>query len=185
MNQILPISANILGFSGSIGSGKSTLSVELAGRINYKYASFGNYVRKIATRMGCIDPSRAQLQGIGETLVENGARKFCISVLQDAEWLQGEGLIVDGIRHLDTLELISKICQPQKMFLIYITVDEGIRRERLISRGRDNELASTLKHSTELQAKEILRSKADLVIDGSKKVDDNLQRIIAWLATKI
>jgi len=183
--QFIPMSAHILGFSGSIGSGKSTLSIELAGRINYKYASFGNYVRKAATQMGYIDPSRAQLQEIGEMLVENGDRKFCLSVLRDAEWLQGEGLIVDGIRHLDILELQSDICQPQKVFLIYMTVDEDVRRARLISRGRDKELTSALKHSTELQVKEILRSKADLVIDGSKMVNNNLQHIIAWLATKL
>ncbi len=176
--------SHLLAFSGSIGSGKSALSTELAKVLNYKYASFGDYVRKVATRTGYINASRTQLQEVGEMLVENGSERFCQAVLQDAEWSQGEGLIVDGIRHLQILETLSEICFPQKLFLIYIAIDENIRKERIMSRGRDNESASSMKHSTELQVKESLRLKADLIVDGSEKVENNTGLIIEWLRTK-
>ena len=171
------MSNNILGFSGSIGSGKSTLSAELAKTLKYKYASFGMYVRKLAVNLGYIDASRSQLQEIGEALVRTEARSFCQSVLQAAEWSQGEGLIIDGIRHLHIWKILHHICAPQKLFLIYILVDENIRRERVISRDRDKEFTSAMRHSTELQVKEILRLKADLLVDGNETVEKNIELI--------
>jgi dephospho-CoA kinase len=178
------MSANILGFSGSIGSGKSTLSTELSKVLNYRYASFGNYVRKTATKMGYMAASRTQLQEVGEMLVRNDAWSFCQSVLQDAEWTQGEGLIIDGIRHLNILKILREICSPQKLFLIYIAVDENIRQERVVGRGRDKELVLAMKHSTELQVKEILRLQADLILDGSETIKNNTQLISEWFRTK-
>jgi dephospho-CoA kinase len=173
----------ILGFSGSIGSGKSTLSTELSKVLNYRYASFGNYVRKMATKMGYMAASRTQLQDIGEMLVGNDALSFCQSVLQDADWTQGEGLIIDGIRHLHIWEILHEICSHQKLFLIYIAVDENIRIERIKSRGGNEGLTSTMRHSTELQVREILRLRADLIVDGSEMVEKNIQLICKWLKT--
>jgi dephospho-CoA kinase len=178
------MSANILGFSGSIGSGKSTISTELSTVLNYRYASFGNFVRKIATKMGYMAASRTQLQEVGEMLVGNDARSFCQSVLNDAEWIQGEGLVIDGIRHLHILEILCEICVPQKLLLIYVAVDENIRRERVMGRGTDSESALLTKHSTELQVNEVLRLRADLIVDGSKTVENNMQLMSQWLRTK-
>jgi dephospho-CoA kinase len=158
--------------------------MKLATILNYKYASFGNYVRKVATRIGYVDPTRAQLQEVGERLVKDEAQSFCQSVLRDAEWFQGEGLIIDGIRHLHILEILREICFPQKFFLIYMAVDESIRQERVISRGRDRELTLAIKHSTELQVEEVLRLRADLIVDGSRTVENNVQLISQWLYTK-
>lgn len=172
----------ILAFSGSIGSGKSTLSMELAGKLNYKYASFGRYVRELAVSIGYVKPHRAQLQEIGKMLVENDAKSFCLSVLQSAGWTLGEGLIIDGIRHLSIFELLGDICYPQELLLIYITVDEKTRMKRVIARGKDKELISIMNHSTETDVHQILKSKADLIVDGEESIERNIQNIITWLA---
>lgn len=172
---------SILAFCGAIGSGKSTISLELAALLKYKYASFGNYVRNYANQMGYNEPTREQLQAFGEMLVTARKEEFCLSVLEDAKWSKGEGLIVDGIRHLSILNTLENICFPQKLFLIYVTIDKSIRTIRLIQRGRDKEALLSDHHSTELQVHELLKTKANLIIDGGNSIIENINQIINWL----
>jgi dephospho-CoA kinase len=175
---------DVLAVSGSIGSGKSTLSKELSKVRNCKYASFGDYVRKKAVTMGYVEASRTQLQKVGEVLVENGIRDFCLSVLQDSMWQLGEELIVDGVRHLEALETLKEIIFPQNLFLVYITLDEKTRVERLTSRDKDKNSHNSEKHSTEIQVPDILRTRADILINGSETVANNIDKIIQLLKSK-
>lgn len=169
---------NIYAFSGSIGSGKSTLSFRLSKELNCKYASFGDYVRKQAIMVGISNPTRAQLQEIGERLISNGVKDFCQAVLQDIGWESGKPLVIDGVRHFDVLENLSKIFYPHKLFLIYLEVDEKTRIDRLVGRGRDEILQEEAEHSTEIEVRETLREKADCVVNSSFGVEDNIQSIL-------
>ena len=42
----------VIGFAGRIGSGKSTLSSEVAERLGWRRASFGDYLRTVAKSSG-------------------------------------------------------------------------------------------------------------------------------------
>lgn len=169
---------SIFAFSGSIGSGKSTLSVELSKKISCKYASFGNYVRKQAISNGYANPTRAYLQEIGEGLVINGIKDFCEAVVVDSGWQRGESLVVDGVRHLDALENLRSIFYPQKLYLIYLEIDEKTRVERLSSRDKDDVEVDQNGHSTEVQVGRVLKEKADFIIDASDTVINNIRIIL-------
>ena len=69
-----------LGFSGKIGSGKTTISEYVANLLSWPKVSFGDYVREIA-RQQKTDLSRSALQTIGASLVEQDCEGFCRSVL--------------------------------------------------------------------------------------------------------
>jgi cytidylate kinase len=63
----------IIGLSGQVGSGKSTLAWFLADRLNGETASFGDFVRHLASMQG-LSPERRSLQEIGEAAVRGGSK---------------------------------------------------------------------------------------------------------------
>lgn len=153
----------IIAISSKIGAGKSTLAYELSRTFGIPRISFGNHVRSIARQRG-LRESRRVLQEIGQSLVEADAAGFTRSVLS-ALWKKGA--VVDGIRHLQVLHAIREIVAPLPVFLVYVYVDEPIRRERLAQRGmRPEEIEAADSHSTEQQVQQTLRKAAALHVNG-------------------
>ncbi|MCL7451691.1 MAG: AAA family ATPase, partial [Anaerolineae bacterium] len=125
----------VLAFSGSIGSGKTTITEAVAKSLGWKLASFGRVVRKEARQRGLDPESRETLQLLGSELIEEGWEGFCQAVLVDAGWKQGEGLLVDGIRHIEALEMLRILVQPLRLFLIHVHVKACMREKRLFNRN--------------------------------------------------
>jgi dephospho-CoA kinase len=123
----------VLAFSGSIGSGKSTLSLSVAKALNWPYVSFGNHVRTVALLRG-LGESREVLQEVGESLIQEGWEQFCKSVLAQTTWEPGEPLVVDGIRHVEAVETLQLLIVPSELLLIHITLNEPTRKARLYKR---------------------------------------------------
>ena len=98
----------IVAFAGRIGAGKSSISQVLAGDLRWKFAHFGTFVRKTASKRG-LDVSRESLQAVGEELEATDAEAFCRAVLDDAGWNLGEPAVVDGIRHVRILETLGSL----------------------------------------------------------------------------
>ena len=176
----------VLAFSGSIGSGKSTLSLSLAQALNWPYVSFGNYVRSVALlrRLG---ESREILQEVGESLIQEGWEQFCKSVLAQATWKPGEPLVVDGIRHIEALEMLRLLVVPSELLLIHIMVNELTRQARLDKRSPDDyaKMERIEDHSTEVQVKSQLPQIADLIVSGEKPTDDSIREILIWIQNYI
>jgi dephospho-CoA kinase len=76
----------VVGFAGSIASGKSTLSIEVASSLEWQRVSFGDYVRTVAQSQGLGD-SREMLQAVGASLINQGMEQFCKAVLYSARSL--------------------------------------------------------------------------------------------------
>jgi len=165
-------------FSGAIGSGKTTLSLALSEKISCSYASFGGYIRMLAMDNGYKDPSREQLQQIGEYLVNTDTVNFCEAVLHSAGWQKGENLVIDGVRHLEVLRTLHRILIPQRLVLIYVEVEDHKRVERIKSRGLEIISSLDSKHSTEVQVPAKLKNIADLIVDSSDPVESNIELII-------
>ena len=108
----------IIGFSGKIGSGKTTLSMAVAKALNWPHASFGNYVREVVRQRG-IEESRKVLQEIGASLVEN-PDEFCHSLLEQSGWKPGQHLIVDGVRHAKIVDALHRATEPSRVFLVFV-----------------------------------------------------------------
>ena len=169
----------VLAFSGSIGSGKSTLSLRVAEALNWPYVSFGNYVRAVALLRG-LGESREVLQEVGESLIQEGWEQFCKSVLAQATWEPGEPLVVDGIRHVEAVEMLRLLIAPSELLLIYITLNETTRKARLYKRNSADyaQMQSIEEHSTEVQVKRQLPQMANLIVSGERSIDDLIHEIL-------
>lgn len=174
----------IIGFVGKIGSGKTTISAAVAAALNWKRASFGDYVRRVAQQRG-LDESREVLQEIGASLAEN-PDEFCLSLLRFVNWKPGQNLVLEGIRHAKIVDALRQITNPSRLFLIFLKVDEIVRMKRLLD-DRDTGKQAALKyemHTTETDVNAVLPAMADLVVDGARLVPDIVNQIVAWIQGK-
>ncbi len=169
----------IVAFTGRIGAGKSSVSAAFAEEFGLRLASFGGFVRKIATDLG-MDHSRESLQAVGEELEAKDAALFCRAVLGDAGWNAGEPVVVEGIRHVRILDILKSLVAPQRVFLVYLQAPDELRRRRLQGRGAQEaqylERAET--HSTERDVIAELPQLANLVLSTEGAVVADLVRQI-------
>jgi cytidylate kinase len=162
----------IVCFSGRIGSGKTTVSIEVAKRLGLPRASFGDYVRSAATSKGLDSTAREILAPLGEQIIEElGWDEFCRRVLQASGWDGSSGLIVDGIRHLQALQQIQAITSPLPVLLVHLQLSrDALVNSRQKGKGVE-QLAGAEKHSTEIQVTEQLPNAADLLLDAGLPLD--------------
>ena len=171
-----------IGFSGRTNSGKTTLSRRVASELGIAYASFGDYVRSVARERGLNDSDRNTLQNVGESLIQSGWTEFCISVLEAANWNEGDSIVVDGIRHERAIATLKEITKPQSFRLVYVEVEDELRLKRL---GKDSSgMAKMDAHSTENDVKSTLKSMADKCVDGSRNVAHLVTEICEFIRSE-
>jgi adenylate kinase family enzyme len=175
----------VLGFAGSIASGKSTLSIEVALSLKWQRVSFGDYVRTVAQHQG-LGESREVLQTVGASLVNRGIEQFCSSVLAQVNWKPGQPLVVDGIRHAEVVSTLHRLVTPSKLLLVFLAVNESIREARLIEKGLTycEDLQQIETHSTEVQVQTVLSKMADLTVDSTRKIEELVKEIVTWVQQK-
>jgi cytidylate kinase len=166
-----------LAISGRIASGKSTLAVRLAEKMNCARASFGEYVRIVAESKG-LEPTRDNLQAVGADLVESGWEPFCRAVLSRSSWQPGQLLVVDGIRHVEAVRQLKSLVAPTSVILVHVRIDEQVREDRLREKQGTSEAHEA--HSTEHDVKSALPLIADLVVDGARPVEQLADEIIEF-----
>ncbi len=176
----------VICFSGSIGSGKTTISSILASALGWKWVSFGEYVRKIARELS-IGYSRRELQYVSDVLIKQGWEIFCRSVLKEVQWNESENLIVDGVRHYEAITTLRDICHPAKVFLIYLSISKAEQYKRVKSKGitSHSELLEIEAHPSESQVSSELRKIADMVFDGSQPKNKVVKEIEEWMTAKV
>ncbi|MFH7026652.1 MAG: AAA family ATPase [Heteroscytonema crispum UTEX LB 1556] len=172
----------VLGFAGSIASGKSTLSIEVALSLKWQRVSFGDYVRTVAQRQG-LGESREVLQIVGASVVNQGIEQFCSSVLAQVNWKPGQPLVVDGIRHAEVVSTLHRLVTPSKLLLVFVAVNESIREARLIEKGLTycEDLQHIETHSTEVQVQTVLSKMADFTVDSTRKIEELVKEIVTWV----
>jgi cytidylate kinase len=170
----------VLAFSGKIGSGKSSVSAAVAHVLQLPLVSFGGYVRQQAQLLA-LEPTRKQLQDLGESLLQADAQSFCAAVLAQAP-SQAAGLVVDGIRHESVLQILRQLVLPQQLLHIHLTLEEEVRTERVTQRQRETideeEQRRIISHPTEVQVVDILPSLADIIIDSVDELDNTVSQVI-------
>lgn len=172
----------VVGFAGSIASGKSTLSIEVASSLEWQRVSFGDYVRTVAQSQRLGD-SREVLQAVGASLINQGMEQFCKAVLAQVNWQPGQALVVDGIRHAEIIPVLRQIVTPLDFRLVFVGVNESIREARLVERGLSDrqQWQQFEAHSTEAQVQTVLLTMADLTVDGTRKIEDLVLEIVGWI----
>ena len=127
--------------------------------------------------------TRETLQEIGASLVEKDGDEFCRCVLSQANWACGNPLVVDGIRHIDIANRLKSIVSPSLFRLVAIILPQAARVARLKSRAtydsREQAIAET--HSTENDVQQVLPCYADLVVDGTRGLDELSLEIARWV----
>lgn len=173
----------LLIFAGGIGSGKTTLSTKIAKELGWQYLSFGNYIRSIAKKQGK-SLSRASLQELGEFMIKSqGWEKFCKKFLENGNWEKSKPCIIDGLRHIEILNVLKKINVPYDVYLVVISLSYKNRSKRLLKReeNRKINLSQYESHSTEIQTNSKIRDFADLTLNGKKSVSKLSKKIYTWL----
>jgi dephospho-CoA kinase len=179
------IAPAVLTFSARQASGKSTVSTEVAEELGWPRAGFGDYLRRVAAERG-LNPDREILQELGERFVRENLEQFCQDVLGSVGWVPGQGIVVDGIRHAQTMEVLRNIVRPMPVLLVYIDVPDAIRSDRLRARGVSEDLAKRHEeHSTEAQVIDTLPRLADLRVDGRNTVAVMKAEIMASLRKRM
>ena len=167
----------IFAFAGPSKSGKTTLGRRLATELDLPFASFGDYVRKEAHRNGLSNPSPEQLQATGQHLAATDMYGFCKAVLEEGGFVLGQGLVLDGLRHLSALSTVRELIPQQPVKLIYLesSVAERIKRSSV----SPDQLQRLDSHSVESDAGAI-RYAADLVLNTSGSIDDCFSYLRNW-----
>jgi len=110
----------LLCFSGQIGSGKSSVSAEVATVLGWARGGFGEYLRNEIERLGGDPGSREALQELGQKRVESDAMQFCQDVLDAGGFVPGDDFVVDGVRHVRIFEVLTSIGAPSQAKLLYL-----------------------------------------------------------------
>ena len=171
--------------SGKIASGKTTFAKALSTELSVGCVGFGDEVRAVAESRG--QPLiREVLQPIGEELVRNDPRGFCEAVLKRGGYTAGQGLVVEGLRHVEVLTVLRQLLLPYVVTHVHISSPDEIRIERMENRGRvgDVALAAVDSHSTERQLNKELPDVADVIVDGSLSVTAMVAAAVAGVRSQ-
>jgi dephospho-CoA kinase len=162
-----------------MGSGKTSIARGLAKVLECPVASFGNYVRDLAGRIGR-NSSREALQELSEQLLASiGPRGLTREILDSSSWDRNQSLVVDGIRHPTVVAALRAEVAPLPLILVYLDVPPAVRHERLV--GRDNLSANEIEgfdlHSTERDVGTRVRALADIVLTADGQVEETLAAV--------
>lgn len=150
--------------------------------LGWRRASFGDYVRAEVTRRK-LAGTRDELQSVGTELLNADTERFCRSVVEMSGWKPGEGLILDGFRHVQTIDPLVRFTRHLPFKIILIKVDEETRRERLSRRGEgDPRVIKRIEaHSSEAQVASTIEEIADLILDGAEPPNTLAEKVSSWV----
>jgi adenylate kinase family enzyme len=166
----------VICIGGGIASGKSTLAEALAEHFqNAAVRSFGDVVRKRALEEGR-PLDRATLQDVGLSLVSDGWPLFVDALLEDPPQPIGF-LIVEGVRHREAVDEIASRHLSEKLLVVYLQVDHLVQSRRQQRQGEPS-----LAHAYPVESfLGEARAVADLVIDGTRPMQDIVSEVIQRL----
>jgi hypothetical protein len=173
----------VLGLSGRIAAGKSTITSALADALSWPTASFGGFVRAQAA-LRDLPGDRHTLQAVGEELISTlGWTEFCERTLAHAGLTATSvPCIVEGIRHVPALETLRAVFD-RPVYLVHVETSEAERTRRLRREGVSSEQAMRwYEHSTERDVRDALPALADLSVTAEDSSDAAIDEILAWLS---
>lgn len=153
--QKLPAETIILGFTGSLGSGCTYISEEVARLQGFLHYELSSPIRERARQEG--DESYLNKQRIGNDLRQSGEEPGVLAVraveYADRIWTDDasryKGVILSGIRNMGEVRLLR---QYPNFFLFSVHADREIRFERLKRAGKvktEDDFAEIDQHDSE------------------------------------
>lgn len=166
-NSSVDLSRKVIGISGSIASGKTTLAMHLKS-CNFHYTRFSQILANILSDRG-IEPSRETLQKLGMEVHENpGQRWLCKQVVKG--FSENVNLVVDGLRFPeDHAFLIEKY--GSAFVHVHLNIPKELSLERYVMRGgSEKEYLEASSSLTEVNVSK-LASLAHIVISDTKALE--------------
>jgi dephospho-CoA kinase len=159
----------VVGITGRIGSGKTTVGRYLESRYGFQYVRYSEVLAEWRAK----DPeSKAELQKVGWEVMAGGMqpelnRRLIARITPDAD------VAVDGLRHPLDYDALSSTF-PASFRLLFIDSPPRLRFERLNRKGKYADLASFESADSDLVEQQIdfLRPKAALVIPNQRLLPD-------------
>src|SRR5438105_7751741 len=138
-------------FAGKFGSGKTTLARATAEKLGIGYAGFGVTLKHIAAERG-IAATRNNLQSLGEQLVRDVPEELCRRVIADRKPASSARMVIDGLRHARIYEILTRLSEPKRLVVVFVTLPNDIRLKRIKAREEltDAQIGEIDAHSTEL-----------------------------------
>lgn len=190
MSMTDKIPPQLIGLSGTLGSGKDTIANHLVQKHNFLHVSTGDVLRHEAAKRG-LPTDRRTLIDISIQMRKSG-RGFGLFIEEGIKLFNKQkhtyaGLVMSGLRVPGEAEYIQQI--GGKLLFIDAPVQERYRR--VISRQRDNEPTKTLQQFIDYDTDEIngvsddpyevnlgaIRKKADTVITNTGSFEELFDQV--------
>lgn len=155
----------VIGISGHIGAGKTTLAQFLSAECGFQYL---RYSMVLAEWLKADPASRANLQEVGWKVM-SGSSQIELNRVLIQQIDRRRECVVDGLRHIIDYESLKREF-PQNFALIFLNAPTQTRFKRIRDRfvSYDDFLKAD-SHQVESNIDALLPS-ADLVLDGEKSV---------------
>ncbi|WP_165375245.1 AAA family ATPase [Roseovarius nitratireducens] len=175
-----------LGISGKIGSGKTTLVTNLLKEYRFSVASYGAFFRNLAASRN-LPYSRETFQSLtNEYLGQLNHDGLALEVLKLSDWDGRQSLLIDGIRHIESISAIWPLVRPLPFFLVFLEVPEETRLLRISK--RDGLPLNAVKlhdlHESEQSVENEIRSIADVIIAENER-DAAIEKLFDFVRGKL
>lgn len=169
----------IIGLTGRICAGKTTISEYLRNKHGAGEFRFSNILKDILKRLHMAN-KRENLQALGAGIREcMGPNALLDAMVGDLEQNGSEVAVLDGVRYPNEVEMI----QTLKGVVINVSAPEKVRYERAVSRGTRGEADMTLEQFRANEQKETekhldkMAEIADYTIENIGSFDDIYAKI--------
>lgn len=175
----LPVRAEaIVAIAGHARAGKTRLAAAVAERFgDASVVGFGDAVRGRAKITQRVVDSDVLIE-IGTNWVQRDPLGFCREVLNQQPG-PSRLLLVEGIHHDVIRDALTHLVAPVPIRFVILKTPEREIVDQFQGEGKTAEQAArVLNDSTEVDVDRALLAKADLVLDGTRPVPDNVDRVI-------
>lgn len=134
------VAPHVLCLVGEIGSGKTTLSEILVGTHGYVEVNTGQLVAGLIGVPPVPTTPREQFQRLAMEFVSRpgGCMELAGLILHELAEVEGERLLVDGIRQLDTLRYLKVLARGMRIATVYVHTTPDVAFEFYRSRERES-----------------------------------------------
>jgi cytidylate kinase len=172
-----------LGVAGKIGSGKSTLISSMSKEYEFSIASYGLFFRSLAASRN-LPITRETFQGLtDQILLEIGHDSLADKVVEASGWDRKRCLLIDGIRHIESVSSISRAVYPLPFYSVLLEIPEEVRISRIEKRDYllPNAIETHDGHPSERSFERLIKPSASLVVT---EIETNacIERIYSFLS---
>lgn len=167
---------------GKIASGKTTVASELASVIGGEQFSVSDYLKYCLKQKAIENPSRTQLQELGESFISEGWESFCDGFLKFINYDMSKTYVIDGIRHKNFFSTLCNKIYPINPILVYLEVSDEVLQQRKFERA---EIKYDDKRSAEGNLADLYNI-ADIIFEASDKdIGDIVDEILHLIKVNV